>query len=99
MPVEPPVKRAIAFIDGQNLYHAARTRFASNFPDYDPAALAEAVCSPRGWHLVQTRFYTGMHARFRNKFWHTFWSRKLGVMGRQEGMYHAYRVDTQAYLC
>ena len=28
MPPEPAVKRAIAFIDGQNLFHAARESFA-----------------------------------------------------------------------
>jgi hypothetical protein len=39
MPSEPLVKRAVAFIDGQNLYHAAREVFTytySNFFDAKP---------------------------------------------------------------
>ena len=30
MPVEPPVKRALAFIDGQNLFHNVRKVFSYN---------------------------------------------------------------------
>lgn len=30
MPVEPPVKRALAFIDGQNLFHNVRKAFSYN---------------------------------------------------------------------
>ena len=32
MPVEPPVKRAIAFFDGQNLFHAVRAAFGYTSP-------------------------------------------------------------------
>jgi hypothetical protein len=32
MPAEPPVKRATAFIDGQNLFHNVRNAFGYTFP-------------------------------------------------------------------
>jgi hypothetical protein len=48
MPIEPNVKRAIAFIDGQNLFHCAKSAFGYNFPNYDPTKLAQAVCEAQG---------------------------------------------------
>ena len=86
MPEEPRVKRAVAFIDGQNLYHAARKRFKAKFPDYDAPALARAVCSGRGWELIQTRFYTGVHKIEFNAIWHLFWHKKFAVMKRQQNV-------------
>lgn len=35
MPPEPIVKRAVTFIDGQNLFHAAREAFGYIYPNYD----------------------------------------------------------------
>jgi hypothetical protein len=32
---EPPVKRAFVFIDGQNLFHAAKEAFGYSYPNYD----------------------------------------------------------------
>jgi len=40
MPVEPAVKRTVAFFDGQNLYHHARAAFGYSYPNYSPLALA-----------------------------------------------------------
>lgn len=51
MPHEPPVIRAVAFIDGQNLYHAAREAFGYTYPNYDVGMLAQAVCAAKGWQL------------------------------------------------
>lgn len=50
----------MAFVDGQNLYHAVREAFGYTYPNYDVRALAEAVCRPKGWALAQVRFYTGV---------------------------------------
>jgi uncharacterized LabA/DUF88 family protein len=83
MPAEPAVKRAIAFIDGQNLFHNARNAFGYTFPNYDVQKLAAAVCSPRGWNLERVQFYTGVPAPADNAFWHGFWSNKLAMMGRR----------------
>jgi hypothetical protein len=57
---EPAIKRAVAFVDGQNLFHAAREAFGHTYPNYDVSALANAVCQSQGWNLMQVRFYTGV---------------------------------------
>ena len=46
-------------IDGQNLFHSARSAFGYTFPNYDVAALAGAVCAACGWQLDEVCFYTG----------------------------------------
>lgn len=84
MTTEPEPKRAIAFIDGQNLFHAAREAFGYTYPHYDPKKLAEEVCRQKGWLLQQVRFYTGVPDAQDNAFWHQFWSAKLAHMGRQQ---------------
>jgi uncharacterized LabA/DUF88 family protein len=82
MPAEPAVKRTVAFFDGQNLFHAARSAFGRPYPDYDPRFLARQVCGQQGWELEQVRFYTGIPSVQDNAFWHTFWSAKLLAMSR-----------------
>ncbi len=80
---EPPAKRAVAFVDGQNLFHAAREAFGYTYPNYDVSALAEQVCARQGWDLTQVRFYTGIPDAADNARWHSFWTRKLAAMGRR----------------
>jgi hypothetical protein len=60
MPAEPSIKRAVAFVDGQNLFHAAREAFGYTFPNYDVVALSQAVCRACGYSFAQARFYTGI---------------------------------------
>lgn len=81
MPAEPTTKRAIAFIDGQNLFYAVKYAFGYTFPNYDVPALAAAVCRQQGWTLTQVRFYTGIPSVQDDPFWNHFWSAKLAVMG------------------
>ncbi|MGH7151204.1 MAG: NYN domain-containing protein [Planctomycetota bacterium] len=76
-------RRAVAFVDGQNLYHAAREEFGYTYPNYDPLALARAVCKRQGWRLEEVRFYTGVPSPRDDPVWCAFWSAKLPVMGRQ----------------
>jgi uncharacterized LabA/DUF88 family protein len=83
MPIEPPTKRAIAFIDGQNLYRKAKTAFGYHYPNYDVHALATTVCATCGWQLKQIRFYTGIPDATDNAFWNHFWTNKFAQMGRQ----------------
>ena len=83
MPPEPPVKRTVVFVDGQNLFHAAREAFGYTYPNYDVRLLAESVCAGRDWQLTQARFYTGIPDPQDDPRWHHFWSAKLAVMGRQ----------------
>ena len=56
MPRDPTIKRVTAFVDGQNLFHAAREAFGYSYPNYDPPALAQAVCQAKRWSLDQTYF-------------------------------------------
>src|SRR5262245_23130761 len=83
MPPEPHTKRTIAFVDGQNLFHAAREAFGHRRPNYDVSALARALCVRRGWHLSGVRYYTGIPDEADRPFWSRFWAGKLGVMGRE----------------
>src|SRR6266571_6946198 len=83
MVAAPARLRAIAFMDGQNLFHASREAFGYVYPNYDAAALATAVCQTQSWTLEQTRFYTGVPNAADNPFWNHFWVAKLGTMGHQ----------------
>lgn len=58
MPAEPDVKRAVAFVDGQNLFYAVKQAFGYTFPNYDIPALTSAVCVSRGWTLSGVRLPT-----------------------------------------
>jgi uncharacterized LabA/DUF88 family protein len=79
----PSTKRAIVFVDGQNLFYAVKEAFGYTYPNYDVAALAQVACSANGWALVQTRFYTGIPDQRDDPFWSYFWTHKLAMMGRQ----------------
>ncbi len=87
MPVEPQVKRAVAFVDGQNLFYAAKLAFGYSYPNYDVSCLALTVCREQQWQLVQTRFYTGVPSSYDKPFWHHFWSAKLALMGGRQGIH------------
>ncbi len=84
MRVEPPIKRTVSFIDGQNLYHAARESFGHSHPNYDVSTLSRAVCDTLGWELSQVGFYTGVPDRRDDAFWNYSWSHKLAQLGRQD---------------
>ena len=73
MAPEPAVKRTVAFVDGQNLFFAARQAFGYTYPNYDFPALATAVCSANGWQLNEARFYTGIPDASDDPFWNYFW--------------------------
>lgn len=81
-PREPTLKRTVAFIDGQNLFHSAREAFGYTYPNYDINLLAKAVCRTKGWTLLQSRFYTGIPDRRDNARWNQFWAAKLLAMSR-----------------
>jgi uncharacterized LabA/DUF88 family protein len=83
VPPEPSSHEAVAFIDGQNLFHAARAAFGYTYPNYDVAALARALCRAQGWRLRQVHFYTGIPDADDNGFWNHFWTAKSSVMGRE----------------
>ncbi|HRX52754.1 MAG TPA: NYN domain-containing protein [Candidatus Krumholzibacteria bacterium] len=82
MPSLPKYPRAIAFFDGQNLYHGAKEAFGYQTPNYDALALAGSVCARNGWLLSKTRFYTGIHNQQQNPELYSFWSNKIAQMKR-----------------
>lgn len=80
---EPQVKLTVAFIDGQNLFHAVRSAFGYTYPNYDVSALARTVSAAKGWQLAQVRFYTGVPDAGDDARWNAFWAAKLLHMSRQ----------------
>ena len=81
-PRPPTQPRAVAFIDGQNLFHSARAAFGYTHPNYDVRALSEAVCKSKGWTFAQARFYTGVPNASDDAFWNHFWTHKMAMLGR-----------------
>ena len=82
MPAEPEKKRAVSFIDGQNLYRHAKDAFGHHHPNYDPRKLAGAVCADCGWINCGVRFYTGVPSADRSPMWHGYWTRRLTALRR-----------------
>jgi uncharacterized LabA/DUF88 family protein len=82
MPSEPSPRRAVAFFDGQNLFHAVKAAFGYRYPNYEPRKLADAIRRLQGWELVETRFYTGVPDATDGPLWNHFWTAKLAQMGR-----------------
>lgn len=76
---EPAEKRAFVFVDGQNLFNAAKEAFGYDFPNYDVLKLAESICRIQGWKLERLHFYTGLPHPSDAR--HAFWTKKLQVMG------------------
>jgi len=72
MATEPTEKRAIAFIDGQNLFHSAKEAFGYRYPNYDVVKLAKLVCEEQKWTLGGVHFYTGVPEASDNPFWSHF---------------------------
>jgi uncharacterized LabA/DUF88 family protein len=84
MAEEPAVKRAITFIDGQNLYHGLREAFTSTtHPNYDVMKLSQAICKQEGWQLKSVRFYSGYPSAKDDPQWSAFWQKKLLAISRQ----------------
>jgi uncharacterized LabA/DUF88 family protein len=81
MPEEPLTKRAIAFIDGQNLFYGAKDAFGYRWPNYDVDKITRAVCSQQGWQCDGVQFYTGVPEPHDHSFWNHFWNAKLAAMG------------------
>jgi uncharacterized LabA/DUF88 family protein len=71
------MKRVITFIDGQNLFYAAKKTFHYDYPNYDPALLSRVICNKHtDWKLVRTYFYTGVPDQKSDPARHCFWQNK-----------------------
>ena len=75
-------KKVISFIDGQNLFHAAKEAFGYVYPNYDLWALTKKICEEKSWDLKAVYFYTGVPDLRDKPFWHNFWDKKLAAMGK-----------------
>ncbi|MSP20265.1 MAG: NYN domain-containing protein [Alphaproteobacteria bacterium] len=99
MPVEPAIKRAVGFIDGQNLFRHAKDALGYYHPNYHPKKLVDAVCATNGWKSQGARFYTGVPTAGRDPDWHAYWNSRLlgmrrsGTMGINSDLkYHSIKV-------
>ena len=81
-PQPPAIIRAVAFIDGQNLYRHAKDAFGYHYPNFDPNKLHDAVCKQHGWTSAGVRFYTGTPEHYRSPMWHGYWASRLLAMRR-----------------
>jgi uncharacterized LabA/DUF88 family protein len=81
--IEPAIKRAVTFVDGQNLFYGVKEAFGYVYPNYDILKLSETVCASQNWHCAGTRFYTGVPDPTDNPEKNAFWTAKLAAMGRQ----------------
>jgi uncharacterized LabA/DUF88 family protein len=79
---EPREKRAVAFIDGQNLFHCAKAAYGYREPTYDVRALASTICRTMKWSLREIRFYTGLPDRRRASRLLDAWNAKPARMGQ-----------------
>jgi uncharacterized LabA/DUF88 family protein len=90
MPEEKSYKRVIAFVDGQNLFYAAKQAFGYTYPNYDAIKLSQLTCDKYGTiqnincKLVKLYFYTGMPLQDVDATKNRFWKSKLAAMGRNE---------------
>lgn len=83
VPPELATKRTVAFVDGQNLFSAARQAFGYAYPNHDFPPPAAAVCAANGWQLNQALFYTGIPDASDDPFWNYSWGGKLRNLSRQ----------------
>ena len=80
---EPTNKRTVAFFDGQNLFHQAKSAFGYEYPNYCPLTLASQVCKQNGFNLQNIFFYTGIPSKLENAHGNHFWEAKLLAMSRR----------------
>lgn len=84
--LEPRIKRASFFVDGQNLFHSTRNAFGYTYPNYDVLKLSEKICELKNWQKANISFYTGIPDVKIERNWHIFWTRKMAVMKTAMGI-------------
>ena len=72
--------KAFVYVDGQNLYYAAKAAFGYATPNYDIRKLSQEVCNAHRWALSEINFYTGVPVARQNTRWHNFWTARLRAM-------------------
>jgi NYN domain len=84
-PDAPDIK-AMVWIDGQNLFHRAKSIFGHKGPDYDIRGLSQGLCDQMGWKLECIHFYSGIPPEQESPRWHHFWREKLQQAIEQGGV-------------
>ncbi len=79
--IEPSIKRASFFIDGQNLFPGVKEAFGYPYPNYNIKKLSEKICEIHKWEIKDISFYTGIPDEKISPDWHYFWTTKMSVMG------------------
>lgn len=72
---------AAIFIDGSNLYHAAKEAFG--FVKHDVAALAREICQKKGWDCGAINFYSGVPTKEHDPVGFDRWDKRIAVMKQQ----------------
>jgi uncharacterized LabA/DUF88 family protein len=79
----PAVCRVFAFIDGMNLFNAAKRCFGYQFPNCDHAKLVNAVVNMEAARqLDRATLYQGVPRQEHDADKYRWWNRKLAVTGR-----------------
>ena len=73
-------RRCLVFVDGQNLFHAARREFGYEWPNFDAGKLASLLAVRTASALCQTRFYSAVPSASVDPWWYTFWANKCSQM-------------------
>jgi uncharacterized LabA/DUF88 family protein len=92
MAQQPSMRRAVTFIDGQNLYHSLREAFGVTHPNYDILKLSRKAAAAQDCLLKQARFYTGYPSVSDDPLWGMFWQKKLLAISRQGAFKYARRI-------
>lgn len=72
---------AAVFVDGSNLYHAAKEAFG--FVRHDVAALARMICEKKGWDCGAINFYSGTPTKEHDPLGFDRWDKRIAVMKQQ----------------
>lgn len=73
MPAEPLIKRAVAFFDGQNLFHAVKSAFGYTHPNYGARAVRVIAKEQARWIKMASAFPVSPAARNKRGINNTDW--------------------------
>ena len=80
MKIEPALKRTIAFVNGQNLFHNVAKRLRVQLSQLRRSKACHGGLCVTRLELEWVQFYTGVPSPTDNAFWHGFWANKLAMM-------------------
>lgn len=69
-------RRCVVFIDGRNLFHAARREFGYEWPTFDVGKLSRLLAV----RVKSARFYAGVPVASVDPWWYAFWANKCALM-------------------